>query len=102
MPQILLSRPWLLRPAIRRLFAITPRRQVLVLGSEEGRRDHHGTLRCVFEFLSVDPGVRIEPAMIHARTYETPLPTEVKGRELNSVLPRRHPRPRTDARLGPI
>jgi Sulfotransferase domain len=63
---------------LRRLFSVTPRRQVLVLRSEELRRDHHATLRRVFEFLGVDAGVRIEPAMIHARNYEAPLSQEVR------------------------
>jgi hypothetical protein len=63
---------------LRRVFAAVPRRQVLVLRSEQLRRDHHGTLRRVFEFLGVDPGVRVEPATVHARAYEAPLPADVK------------------------
>ncbi len=63
---------------LRRLFAVVPRRQVLVLRSEELRRDHYATLRRVFEFLSVDPGVRVEPAVIHGRTYEAPLPADLE------------------------
>ena len=55
---------------------MVPRRQVLVLRSEELRRDHHATLQRVFAFLGVDRGVRIEPATIHQRSYETPLPVE--------------------------
>jgi hypothetical protein len=63
---------------LRRLFAVVPRRQVLVLRSEELRRAHHATLRRVFEFLGVDPGVRVEPEVIHAHAYETPLPADLR------------------------
>jgi hypothetical protein len=62
---------------LRRLFAVVPRRQVLVLRTEELRHNHHATLRRVFEFLGVDPGVRIEPQVIHARRYETPLAADL-------------------------
>lgn len=63
---------------LRRLFAVVPRRQVLVLRSDELRHDHHGTLRRVFEFLGVDAGVRVEPAVVHAYSYEAPLPAGLK------------------------
>jgi hypothetical protein len=63
---------------LRRLFQVVPRCQVLVLRSEELRRDHQRTLQRIFEFLGVDRGVRIEPATIHERSYEAPLPAEVK------------------------
>ncbi len=66
---------------LRRLFRAMPRRQVLVLRSEELRRDHHATLERIFTFLGVDHGVQIEPAAIHERSYETPLPAALK-REL--------------------
>jgi hypothetical protein len=66
---------------LRRLFHVVPRRQVLVLRTEELRCDHHATLQRIFTFLGVDPGVRIEPATIHQRSYEAPLPTDLK-REL--------------------
>jgi hypothetical protein len=66
---------------LRRLFRVVPHRQVLVLRSEDLRRDHHATLRRIFAFLGVDPGVRIEPAVIHERAYEAPLPGGLK-REL--------------------
>ncbi len=70
---------------LRRLFRLVPRRQVLVLRSEELRRDHHVTLERIFAFLGVDRGVRIEPAAIHQRGYEAPLPAELK-RELTRGL----------------
>jgi Sulfotransferase domain len=63
---------------LRRLFAVVPRRQVLVLRSEELRRDHDTTLQRVFQFLGVDGGVRISPAVVHARPYVTPLPADLK------------------------
>jgi hypothetical protein len=63
---------------LRRLFAVVPRRQMLVLRSEELRRDHHATLRRVFEFLGVDRGVRIEPVTVHARPYEEPLSADLR------------------------
>jgi hypothetical protein len=66
---------------LRRLFRVVPRRQVLVLRSEELRRDHQATLQRIFAFLGVEPGERIEPAAIHQRSYEVPLPVEQK-REL--------------------
>jgi hypothetical protein len=66
---------------LRRLFAVVPRRQVLVLRSEDLRRDHHATLRRIFTFLQVDPDVRIEPAVIHQRAYEALLSEHLK-REL--------------------
>jgi hypothetical protein len=68
---------------LRRLFAVVPRRQVLVLRSEELRRDHDATLQRIFAFLGVDTGVRIQPATIHQRRYEEPLPAELK-RELTT------------------
>jgi len=51
---------------------------VLVLRSEELRRDHHATLLRVFEFLGVDSGVRVDPAVIHSGRYETQLPVGLK------------------------
>jgi hypothetical protein len=63
---------------LRRLFARVPRDRVLVLRSEELRRDHFGTLRRVFAFLGVDPDVHIEPGTVHAREYEVPLPADVR------------------------
>jgi hypothetical protein len=66
---------------LRRLFRVVPRRQVLVLRSEELRRDHHATLERIFTFLGVDRRVRIERAAIHQRSYEAPLPAGLK-REL--------------------
>jgi Sulfotransferase domain len=68
---------------LRRLFAVVPRRQVLVLRSEELRRDHHATLRRIFEFLSIDAGVRGEPAVIHPGRYDAHLPVDHK-RELTA------------------
>ena len=68
---------------LRRLFAVVPRQQVLVLRSEELRRDHHATLRRIFEFLGIDAGVRIEPAVIHPGKYDAHLPAGLK-RELTS------------------
>ncbi len=63
---------------LRRLFAVVPRRQVLALRSEELRQDHDASLRCVFEFLGVDPGVRVTPAVVHERTYEAALPASLE------------------------
>jgi hypothetical protein len=68
---------------LRRLFAVVPRRRVLALRSEGLLRDHHATLRHVFEFLGVDPGVRVEPAVVHASSYEAPLPGALR-RELTA------------------
>jgi hypothetical protein len=68
---------------LRRLFGEVPRRQVLVLRSEELRRDHDATLRRIFAFLGVDAGVRIGPAAIHQRRYGEPLSAELK-RELTT------------------
>lgn len=68
---------------LRRVFATVPRRQVLVLRSDELRRDHHGTLRRVFAFLGVDAGVRVEPAVVHAYGYDAPLPAGLR-RELTA------------------
>jgi hypothetical protein len=58
---------------LRRLFAVVPRRQVLVLRSEDLLRDHGATVRRVFDFLGVDPSVRIGPARYHELPYEAPL-----------------------------
>jgi Sulfotransferase domain len=63
---------------LRRLFSVVPRSQVLVLRSEELRQDHHATLRRVFEFLGIDPGLRIDPSVIHAHDYESPLPADLR------------------------
>jgi hypothetical protein len=68
---------------LHRLLRVVPRRQVLVLRSEELRRDHHATLGRIFAFLGVDRGVEIEPMAIHQRSYEAPLPAELK-RELTA------------------
>jgi hypothetical protein len=65
---------------LHRLFQIVPRRQVLVLRTEELRRDHHGTLRRVFEYLDVCPSVQIERAVVHAHEYEQPLSLALKAR----------------------
>lgn len=61
---------------LRRLFAVFPRKQVLVLRSEELQREHDATLRRIFEFLEVDPNFRVAQAKIHAREYAQPLPAE--------------------------
>ncbi|MBY0229133.1 MAG: sulfotransferase domain-containing protein [Gemmataceae bacterium] len=65
---------------LRRLFAVVPRRQVLVLRSEELRDAHEETLRRVFRFLGVDERVEVAAATVFAHAYEKPMDAGLRAR----------------------
>ncbi|MEO8487035.1 MAG: sulfotransferase domain-containing protein [Betaproteobacteria bacterium] len=81
---------------LARLFTLFPRDQVLVLRSDQLRKDFAATVATVVEFLGLEPFETIEPITAHQGNYAAPLAPEQRAalvrrfdediRELESLL----------------
>jgi hypothetical protein len=65
---------------VRRLFNIFGANNLLILLTEDLRRDHHETLRKIFEFLQVDSGFIAPEASVFEQDYDQQIDPELYSR----------------------
>ncbi|MFM7151562.1 MAG: sulfotransferase family protein [Gemmataceae bacterium] len=59
---------------LRHLLRYFPRRQLLILRTEDLAERHDETLRLIFSFLEVDSRLRIDAGRVHCHPHEAPIP----------------------------
>jgi sulfotransferase family protein len=72
---------------VRRLFNIFDRDNVLILFSEELRKDHAKTLRRIFEFLGVDSSSVPPEASVFEQEYSDEIDTQLRSRLIDVFRP---------------